>query len=42
MNESAYETLAQLCKARIEAQKNRKVRHLTLFVIHPATKAARS
>jgi len=25
---------------RIEAQKSRKVKHLPLFVIHPATKAA--
>ena len=42
MNESAYEKLTELCKVRIEAQKNRRVKHLHLFVINPATKAARS
>jgi len=42
MNESAYKKLTELCKVRIEAQKNRKVKHLPLFVIHPATKAAKS
>jgi len=42
MKESAYEKLTELCEVRIEVQRNRKVKHLPLFVIHPATKGAKS
>jgi hypothetical protein len=41
MNLTAYEKLAELCRARITAMNNRKIKHLPLYVIHPATKAAK-
>ena len=41
MNLPAYEKLAELCSARIAAMNNRKIKHLPLYVIHPATKAAK-
>ncbi|NDE50496.1 MAG: hypothetical protein EB137_04315 [Actinobacteria bacterium] len=41
MNLPAYQKLAELCSARITAMNNRKIKHLPLYVIHPATKAAK-
>ena len=37
MNESAYEKLAKSCKARVEALTDSRVKHLPLFIIHPAS-----
>ena len=40
MNKNAYEVLAKLCDARMEAMRSRKTKNLPLYVIHPATAGA--
>ena len=40
MNKNAYEVLAKLCDARMDAMRSRKIKNLPLYVIHPATAGA--
>jgi hypothetical protein len=40
MNKNAYEVLAKLCDARMDAMRSRKTKNLPLYVIHPATAGA--
>jgi LytS/YehU family sensor histidine kinase len=40
MNKNAYEVLAKLCDARMEAMRSRKTKNLPLYVIHPAAAGA--
>ena len=40
MNKNAYEVLAKLCEARMDAMRSKKTKYLPLYVIHPATAGA--